>query len=81
MSREIVVKRTQAVFREIFDDEQLVINDSMSASNLANWDSLNHINLIGAIQREFNIKFELNEVQHLTNVGRFIDLIIKKINP
>jgi len=78
MSRENVVKRTQEIFRDIFNDSSIVIYDSMSANNLGNWDSLNHINLLGAIQLEFNIKIELIELQYLNNVGAIIDLILKK---
>lgn len=78
MSRGNVVIRTQEIFRDIFDDHSLVIYDSLSANELGNWDSLNHINLLGAIQREFNIKFALSELQHLNNVGAIIDLILRK---
>ena len=78
MTREDVVKRTQEVFRDIFDDHDLVINDSMTAKDIGDWESLNHISLLGAIQQEFKIKFELGELQYLNNVGAIIHLILKK---
>ncbi|MGL5741039.1 MAG: acyl carrier protein [Legionella sp.] len=81
MKRERVVEKTQEIFRDIFNDHELVIHDGFSAHDRGDWDSLNHINLIGTIQREFNIKFELSELQQLKNVGAMIDLILKKINP
>jgi acyl carrier protein len=77
--REEVVKRTQDIFRDIFNEPTLVISDSMSARNIGQWDSLNHINLLSAIQQEFAIKFALTELQSLNNVGAIIDLILKKI--
>ena len=78
MTRENVFKKTQELFREIFNDDTLVISDQTSANNIGDWDSLNHINLISSIQKEFEIKFELRELEHLSNVGAIIDLIIKK---
>ena len=80
MSREIISAQIQNIFRDIFDAPQLIIYDKMSALDIEDWDSLNHINLISAIQQEFGIKFDLNELQHLTNVGALIDAIIKKTN-
>ncbi len=79
MTRDEAVKRTQSIFRDIFDDSGLVIYDSMTANDIGDWDSLNHINLLGAIQQEFKIKFELMELQQLSNVGAIIDLILKKV--
>jgi acyl carrier protein len=80
MIREDVVNRTQALFRDIFDNHTLVIYDKMSALDIDEWDSLNQINLISAIQKEFKIKFELLELHELNNVGLMIDAILKKTN-
>ncbi|RUR07929.1 acyl carrier protein [Legionella sp. km772] len=78
MNRETIVKKTQEVFRDIFDEPSLVIYNEMSSNNLASWDSLHHINLLIAIQNEFQIKFDLQEIQRLKNVGAIIDLVWQK---
>jgi len=78
MSRETILIRTQDIFRDIFNAPSLVIHDDLSAYDIGDWDSLNHINLISAIQQEFRIKFELNELQKLKTVGIIIDSILKK---
>jgi acyl carrier protein len=78
MTREIVVEKIQDIFRDIFDDEELVIQDSTNSSDIEDWDSLNHINLVVAIESELNIKFDLEELYYLKNVGAMIDLIILK---
>ncbi len=80
MTRESVVKRLQDIFRDIFNEPDLLIYDNMTANNIDEWDSLNHINLLGAIQREFKIEFALIELQHLNSVGTLIDYILKKTN-
>lgn len=78
MTRDQVIARTQEIFRDIFNDDTLILHDQLSASNLDNWDSLSHVNLLSAIQQEFKIKFELGELHKLKNAGAIIDIIVKK---
>ena len=78
MNRQDLVNRVQDIFRDIFNIPGLDIYDGMTAYDLSAWDSLNHINLLVAIQQEFTIKFSLEELQHLNNVGEIIELILKK---
>lgn len=71
--------RVQDIFRDIFDDEELVITETMSAKDIEDWDSLAQINLIIAIEKEFGIKFNLEEVSSLKVIGDMLTLINKKI--
>ena len=59
----------ESVFREIFDNEDLILRDDMSAKDIDGWDSLAQINLIVAIESEFGIRFKSNELTALANVG------------
>ncbi len=61
--------RFESVFREIFDNEDLILRDDMSAKDIDGWDSLAQINLIVAIESEFGIRFKSNELTALANVG------------
>ena len=69
----------QDIFRDIFDEESLVITRESNASNVADRDSLAHVNLVTAIEKKYKIKFALAELQELKNVGDMIDLIEKKL--
>lgn len=69
----------QDVFRDIFDDDTLVITRESNASTVEDWDSLAHVNLVTAIEKKYRIKFGLGELQELKNVGDMIDLVQKKI--
>jgi acyl carrier protein len=69
----------QAIFRDVFDDSELRIDRSTSAATVPGWDSLAHVNLVGAIQEEFKVKFALGELEQLKNVGDLLDLIERKI--
>lgn len=79
MTREEVFNGVQDIFRDIFDEDDLVINDSTSSEEIEDWDSLNHINLVSAIEKEFKIKFALGELMTLKDVGAMIDLMVEKL--
>jgi acyl carrier protein len=79
MNREEIFAKVQDIFRDIFDDESLIINDATNADDIDEWDSLNHINLVNAIEKEYSIKFALGELELLKDVGAMVDMMIKKI--
>jgi acyl carrier protein len=78
MTREELFGKVQDIFRDIFDDETLEISDSTNSSDIDDWDSLNHINLIVAIEKEIGIKFSFEELATLKNVGAMLDLMLQK---
>ncbi|KWT91546.1 acyl carrier protein [Candidatus Magnetominusculus xianensis] len=74
-----MLEKLQPIFREIFDDESIIITKQTTANDIEDWDSLTHINLIVAIEKHFNIKFALGELQSLQNVGEMLALIEEKV--
>lgn len=79
MTREYVMEKVTEIFRDIFDDEDLVITDETNADDIEDWDSLEHISLIVAMEKEFNTKFDIKMVNKLENVGGMIDLILEQV--
>ena len=73
------MKIVTGIFRDVFDDDTLVIKDATNSSDIEDWDSLEHIALIVSMEKEFNLKFDLQEVNKLENVGEMVDLIISKL--
>lgn len=71
--------RLQQVFREVFDDEELEIDDSTTARDVPDWDSLAHVSLIVAVESEFKTRFTSAEVNGLKNVGELRRLIESKL--
>ena len=71
--------KLQGVFRAVFDEDSIELFDEMTAKDLEQWDSLNHIILIVAVEKEFKVKFKTAEVGELKNVGEFIKLLEKKL--
>lgn len=78
MTRNATIEKLEDIFQDIFDDEELKIRNETTAKDIEDWDSLAHINLVVAIEKEFEIKFGLGELPGLENVGDMIDLIHQK---
>lgn len=79
MSREEVMERLNGVFRNMFDDESIELNDNTTSDDIEDWDSLEHINLLVAVEQEFNMKFNMNEVTSMKNVGEMVDIILSRV--
>lgn len=78
MNEEILYKKLTGVFQEALEDETLVLTSDLTANDVPNWDSLNHIRLIVSIEEAFGIKFSTLEVTEFKNVGDLVDLILSK---
>ena len=76
MTRNEVFSCVQDIFRDIFDVDDLVICNTTNSDEIEDWDSLNHINLVSAIEKEFKIKFALGELMTLKDVGAMVDLMM-----
>lgn len=76
--------RLQEIFRDVFDDDEIVLEDAMTADDILAWDSLEHINLLIATEKEFGVTFTTAEVSTLKepdqNVGTFLEMIQSKIS-
>ena len=71
--------RLTTIFRDTFDDESIEVHDAMTAAEVDEWDSLNHINLILAVERGFDVRFKTSEIGNLANVGEFIAVLKAKL--
>ncbi|MBO7374936.1 MAG: acyl carrier protein [Lachnospiraceae bacterium] len=80
MERADIYTKLNEVFRDVFDDDSITVNDNTTANDIEDWDSLEHINLVVAVENCFKIKFNMGEVAALKNVGEMVDLISAKIN-
>jgi acyl carrier protein len=74
-----ITEELTAVFREVFDDETIVLSDELTANDVDSWDSLSHVNLIIAIEMAFDIEFKQSEILNFANVGELKQSIINKM--
>jgi len=66
------------IFEEVLDTDATDITRETSAADVPNWDSLAHLEITEMVQRQYRIKFSLQELQHLKTVGDMVDLIVAK---
>ncbi len=59
----------QAIFREVFDDPELVLRPEMTAQDIYGWDSLSNMTLMLAIELKFSLKITPQEQMHFRNIG------------
>jgi acyl carrier protein len=66
------------VFRDVFDDDNIEIFDAMTAADIDEWDSVTHITLVLAVEKEFGVRLNAAEVGKLDNVGAMIKLLARR---
>lgn len=78
MEKKEILNQVQEIFRAILDNEEIVLDDNTTASDIEEWDSLTHIQLVVAIEKHFKVKFTSREILSWQNVGQMIDCIAVK---
>ena len=75
---ENIIERLNEVFQNVFDDDEITVDRDTTATDIEDWDSLEHIRLIAAVEREFGVKFTMKEVSAMKNVGEMMDIIAER---
>lgn len=79
MDRSEIMQKQIQVLRDVFEDPSLEVTEETSAQDVDGWDSIAHMQVIAALEKEFKTRFALGELQTLKNVGDMATLISKKI--
>jgi acyl carrier protein len=74
-----VLDALQDVFRDVFEDDSLVITRATTAKDVPGWDSLMHVSLMVRIESHFKIRFRSADVGGLKNVGELVDLVERMV--
>ena len=80
MNKDEILLKIQDIFRDVFDDDTLILSEETSQNDIDEWDSLEQINIISTIEDEFDVEFEMDEITELKNVGCMIASLDAKIN-
>ena len=78
MEKKEIFEKVVEIFRTVFDDETLEINESTNSNDIEEWDSLENIGLIVQMEKMFNINFYSNETEKLKNDGDMVGLNSEK---
>ncbi|MET0408532.1 MAG: acyl carrier protein [Hyphomicrobium sp.] len=75
MSTDEIYEKLTQIFHDVFDDDSIALKPELTAADVEEWDSLNHIRLVLAVEKEFGVKFSAAHVASLKNVGDLVKLI------
>ncbi len=78
MEISAIYDRLNRVFRDVFDDDSIRVGPKTTANDIEDWDSLEHITLISAVERAFKMKFRMSEISSMKNVGEMAQIIEKR---
>lgn len=79
MTREEVFTKLTEVFRDVFDNDNIVLKEDTVSSDIQDWDSLEFINIVVAVMETFKIKFSIEDLKKLDNIGQLVTLILDRI--
>ena len=73
-----IYEKLNEIFRDVFDDEDITVTPETNSDSIEDWDSLEHINLVVAIEKAFGLKFSMDEVTGMQNVGEMVTIILER---
>ena len=79
MTREELFEQLNEVFQDVFDDDSITVDETTTANDSDDWDSLEHINLINAVEQKFGIKFDMGQIVTMKNVGEMANIIASQL--
>ena len=79
MQLDAIYSQLTEIFHDTFDDDTIVLSPELTAADVPEWDSFNHINLIVAVEQRFKIKFQTAELEQLHTTGHLAELIQSKL--
>ena len=79
MTQEEILSKVQDIFRDVLDEENIILSSQTVANDIDEWDSLTHIQLVVAIEKSFKIKFTSKEILSWKNVGEMVGTISSKL--
>lgn len=78
MNKNDIMEKLTQIFRENFDDDSIELSETSAWDDVEGWDSLEHIKLIVAMQDEFQLQFNIEEIESMKSVGDMVRVILKK---
>jgi acyl carrier protein len=78
LDKDAILKDVEQVVRDVLDNDNVELHRSTTAEDVPNWDSLAHVKIMMAIEKRFGIRFEVQELSELSNVGAVVDVIAER---
>ena len=75
-----IISQYQEIFKDVLDNDDVVLKYETTAADVEDWDSLSHIQIVVAIEKHFKIKFTTAEIREFKNVGEMCEATLKKLS-
>ena len=79
MDNTQILSQVQVIFRDVMDNDTVVLNRDTTAADVEEWDSLSYLRLVFALEKHFKIKIKTNEFSNWKNIGELVDSVATKI--
>lgn len=79
MGRKEIFDKLNTIFRDVMDNDDIVLEEGSSAEDIEEWDSVAHVQLIEEIEAVLGVKFSAKEMMSWDDVGEFVDAIEEKL--
>ena len=79
MERKEIFEKLTEIFRDVMDNDEIVLEENTTAEDIEEWDSLAHLQLIEKIEAVFGVKFSAKEMMSWDEVGELVDSIEEKL--
>ena len=79
MDKKEIFEKVIEICKEVFENEDVVLTDASTASDVEGWDSITHLNLISDLEDEFGIAFTLEEITKSKALGDLVDALMKHL--
>lgn len=80
MEKKELMEKLTEIFREVMDNDEIVLTDETTSEDIEEWDSLSHIELIDVIGKELGVKITSMEFRGWENVGEMVESLLQKLN-
>lgn len=78
MERNEIFEKVQDIFRDVLDNDELVLEEQMTAQDVEEWTSLSQAQILTAIEQQMGFRFTLKEIMTMKSVGQIVDAIASK---
>jgi acyl carrier protein len=75
-----IISQYQEIFKDVLDNDDVVLKYETTAADVEDWDSLSHIQIVVAIEKHFKVKFTTAEIREFKNVGEMCEATLKKLS-
>lgn len=80
MERDTIINTIQEIVRDFVDNDEIVLEEQMTATDIEGWTSLSQAQILSAIEQKLRIRFSLKEIIEMKSIGQIVEAVASKIN-